>query len=219
MKIRPLFILILFVLSTAVLGWIVYTATRRPEAHPPHDPQRDEILADLDACCRRKHAKSMQYEYFAEIASLEHHEPAARLFRAMALSERVHEALCAEAIGRLGGHYEPPVRVMVFRSTTDGNLERSIRCERQSLADRCGREVQRALTSGNRYAAQVLARADAGDLQHVVLMEQHRHPVPPEDSVCRYAVCPACGNLLCIEHEPEYCPFCLTEQTRFILFR
>ena len=219
MKIRPLFILLLFVLSTSVLGWIVYTASRPPEGAPPQDPQRAETLADLDACCRRKHAKSMQYEYFARIAEAECQEPTARLFRAMALSERVHEALCAEAIGRLGGRYAPPVKVVVFRSTTDGNLERSIHYEQQSLHARCGREVHRALTAGNRYAAQVLARADAGDLQHVALMEQHRQPEQPADSVCCYAVCPVCGNLVCTAREPDYCPYCLTEQTRFIVFR
>ena len=218
MKIRPFFILLLFLLSTGILGWICYVATRQPEGTPPHDPQRAETLADLDACGRRKHAKSMQYEYFADIAEHEAHAHTARLFRAMALSERVHEGICAEAILRLGGHYEPPVRVVVFRSTTDGNLERSIRYERQSLDARCGEEVHRALTAGNRYAAQVLARADAGDRQHVVLMEQNRQIQPPQDSVCRYAVCPVCGNLVCTEHGPDYCPFCLTEQTRFIQF-
>lgn len=218
MNVRPLIILLLFVLSTAILGWILHAATRQPEQAAHHDPLRAETLADLDACGRRKHAKSMQYEYFAQIAREEAQEPCARLFRAMALAERVHEGICAEAIVRLGGHYEPPVRVVVFRGTTDGNLERSIRYEAQSLHDRCGREIHRALTAGNRYAAQVLARADAGDRQHVALMEQHRQHRTPHDTLCRYAVCPRCGNLVCTEHEPEFCPYCLTEQTKFVLF-
>ena len=218
MKIRPLFILLLFALSTGVLAWIVYAATRQPETRQPHDPLRAETLADLEACGRRKHAKSMQYEYFARIADLERQEQAARLFRAMALSERVHEGICAEAIVRLGGHYAPPVRVIVFRGTTDGNLEHSIRYEREALHHRSGEEIHRAIAAGNRYAAQVLARADAGDRQHVALMEQHCQLGEPVDSVCRYAVCPVCGNLVCVSHKPDYCPYCLTEQRRFILF-
>lgn len=218
MKVRPLFILLLFLLSTAILGWLCHVASRRPEGLAPHDPQRDETLADLDACGRRKHAKSMQYEYFAQIASEEEHSSCARLFRAMALSERVHEGICAEAIVRLGGHYEPPVRVVVFRGTTDGNLARSIRYEQQSIDERCGREIHRALAAGNRYAAQVLARADAGDRQHVVLLKQHRQPDRLPVERCIYAVCPECGNLLCVEHEPEFCPYCLTAQARFVRF-
>ena len=218
MKIRPLFILLLFALSTGVLGWIYYAATRHAAPHADDDPQRAATLADLGACGRRMHAKSMQYEYFADIAELEQLRHTARLFRAMALAERVHENSCAEAMLRLGGHYEPPVRVVVFRSTTDGNLEQSIRSERQSLDTRHGREVARALTAGNRYAAQVLARADAGDLQHVALMEQNRQMQAPADSACCYAVCPVCGHLVCTLHGPDYCPFCLTEAGRFVRF-
>ena len=218
MKIRPLFILLLFALSAGVLAWMVYAATHSSERQPPQDPRRADTLADLDACGRRKHAKSMQYEYFAEIAEREQMQHTARLFRAMALSERVHEGICAEAMLRLGGRYEPPVRVVVLRGTTDGNLERSIRSERQALVERCGRAIERALTAGNRYAAQVLARADAGDLQHVVLMEQNRQMQYPQDSTCCYAVCPVCGHLVCTDHGPDYCPFCLTEAQRFICF-
>ena len=117
--------------------------------------RRPRCLRSAQAC------QSMQYEYFARIAHAERQEQAARLFRAMALSERVHEGICADAIVRLGGHYEPPVRVVVFRGTTDGNLNRSIDYERQSLCTRCGKDIHRALSAGNRYAAQILARADA----------------------------------------------------------
>ncbi len=145
-------------------------------------------------------------------------EQAARLFRAMALSERVHEGICADAIVRLGGHYEPPVRVVVFRGTTDGNLNRSIDYERQSLCTRCGKDIHRALSAGNRYAAQILARADAGDMQHVILMERNRNSLSPQDTVRTYAVCPACGNLIVSEHEPDFCPYCLTERGRFVRF-
>ena len=218
MKVRPLLILLLFAVSTGVLAWIYYAATRQHETRTAVDPQYVETLADLDACCRRKHAKSMQYEYFADIAQLERQAHMARLFRAMALSERVHENIYAQAIVRLGGHYQPPVRVVVFRGTTDGNLEHSIAYERQSLDTRCGREIHRAMTAGNRYAAQILARADAGDMQHVVLLERCRAEHHPLDTVCCYAVCPVCGNLIDTDHAPDYCPYCLTERVRFVQF-
>ncbi len=218
MKVRPLFILLLFVLSTGVLTWIYYAATRKHEHRPAPKPRQTETLADLDACGRRKHAKSMQYEYFADIAHRERQEHTARLFRAMALSERVHEGICAEAIVRLGGHYEPPVKVIVFRGTTDGNLERSLRYEQQSLDTRSGKEIHRAMSAGNRYAAQILARADAGDRQHIILLEQSLNRRHPQDTIRTYTVCPVCGNLALTEHEPDFCPYCLTERGRFVQF-
>lgn len=218
MKVRPLLILLLFVVSTGILAWIYYVATHKHGTRAAANPQQTETLADLDACGRRKHAKSMQYEYFANIAQIERQEHMARLFRAMALSERVHENICAQAIVRLGGHYEPPVRVVVFRGTTDGNLERSIDYERQSLHTRCGKEIHRAMTAGNRYAAQILARADAGDMQHVILLERCRDRRIPQDTIRCYAVCPVCGNLIATDHEPDFCPYCLTERGRFVQF-
>ena len=90
MKVRPLLILLLFAVSTAILAWIYYAATHKHDDRPASDSRYAETLADLDACGRRKHAKSMQYEYFADIAHHEHHEHHARFFRSMALSERVH---------------------------------------------------------------------------------------------------------------------------------
>ena len=56
MKLRPLFILLLFVVSTAILTWIYYSATH-PRRHEVEIPWR-ETIADLDACCHRKHVKS-----------------------------------------------------------------------------------------------------------------------------------------------------------------
>ena len=69
MKLRPLFILLLFVVSTAILTWIYYSATH-PRRHEVEIPWR-ETIADLDACCHRKHVKSTQYDHFAGIADQE----------------------------------------------------------------------------------------------------------------------------------------------------
>ena len=66
MKVRPLLILLLFVVSTGILVWIYFAALRGQRA--PHRRQWTETLADLDACCRHKHIKSRQYDHFAETA-------------------------------------------------------------------------------------------------------------------------------------------------------
>lgn len=217
MKLRPFLILLLFVVSAGILVWIYHTAR-----HAPKETKASpwaETMSDLDACCRRKHVKSVQYEHFADIAEDESRPNTAQLFRAMALSERLQEHNCAEAITRLGGSYLPPVRVVVFRSTTEDNLRRSIDYERQTLRNRHGEEIDRAMNKGNRYAARALAWAAAGDLRHQALMEYTLYVFDhPDAQSPGYCVCPTCGNIYTENYLDPYCPFCLTAGREFIRF-
>lgn len=96
MKLRLGLILLLFAASAGILAWMYYAATREPRS--PKGSPWAETLADLDACCRRKHVKSVQYDHFAGIAADEKRHTAERLFRAMAFSERLQENNCATAI-------------------------------------------------------------------------------------------------------------------------
>ena len=169
MKLRLGLILLLFAASAGILAWMYYAATREPRS--PKGSPWAETLADLDACCRRKHVKSVQYDHFAGIAADEERHTAERLFRAMAFSERLQENNCATAILHLGGHYTPPGKIIIFGGTTDGNLERSVAYERRNAPD-----------------------------------------------TGRFAVCPNCGNLYPSEYADWYCPACLTEGKRFVLF-
>ena len=148
MKLRLVLILLLFAASAGILVWLYCAATRTPRV--PQASPWSETLADLDACCRRKHVKSVQYDNFAAIAAGESRRDAERLFRAMAFSERLQEHDCAEVIVHLGGSYTPPVRIILFGGTTDDNLERSIACELRSLGERQGAEIDRAMRKGNR---------------------------------------------------------------------
>ncbi len=214
MKVRPFFVLLIFVLSVGVMVWIYYAATR-PSDRTPADAARAETLRDLESCCRRKHVRAAQYEHFAGVASAEHRDAQARLFRAMALAERVHEGNCAEVMVRLGGAYAPPSRVILFRGTTDSNLSRAILQARQLLAEEAEESevVRRTLRQGNRYAARMLAQAASGDRMQLLCME--RCTADPE---LRYAVCPVCGALTQLTYRPVVCPFCLTDSKRFVLF-
>ena len=147
-KPHPIPVLLLFAAATAVLVWLLFSGV---EDEPPRRAARwAETISDLDACCRRKHVRSEQYDHFAAIAAGERREAAARLFRAMALSARVQEAECAAAIGRLGGRYTPPVKVALFRGATDENLARSLAYERQRLRTAPDIGIARALARGNR---------------------------------------------------------------------
>ena len=216
MKLRLVLILLLFTASVGILVWLYSAATRAPRV--PEASPWTEALADLDACGRRKHVKSAQYDHFAKIAARETRQEAERLFRAMAFSERLQEHNCAEAILHLGGTYTPPGRIIVFGGTTDGNLERSIAYERQGLGERHGAEIGRAMRKGNRYAARILIRASAADLRNAILMERCRHNGEHSPDSCRFFVCPECGNIYAAEYLDFYCPFCLTGSERFIRF-
>lgn len=216
MKLRLVLILLLFAASVGILVWLYCAATRAPRA--PKASPWTETLADLDACGRRKHVKSVQYDKFAAIAAAESRRNAERLFRAMAFSERLQEHNCAQAILHLGGSYTPPVRIILFGGTTDGNLERSIAYELRSLGERYGAEVGRAIRKGNRYAARLLARAAAADRRNASLMEHCRRIGKDRPDSCRFYVCPGCGNIYAADDLDPYCPFCLTRSERFVRF-
>jgi len=217
MKIRPLLILLLFVTATGIVAWICYaTASGRTRSEERERP-RDETIAALDACCRRKHVKSIQYDRFAIVAEGEQRRDAARLFRAMALSERLQEYNCAKAIGRLGGSYLPPGRIIVFHGTTAGNLERSLAFERDGRDAAAGRPIDRAMECGNRYAARLLIWASAIDMRRMLLMERCLgDSLRMRTDDAGYLVCPACGNIYDTERCDCYCPHCLTAGAKFI---
>lgn len=219
MKLRPLLVLLLFVASAAILVWIYRTTTHdQPTAK---DSPWTDILADLDACSRRKHVKAAQYDHFAHVSGDEGRPGAANLFRAMAFSERLGELNCANAIIRLGGSYHPPMKVVVFHSTTADNLDRSIAYEERALAQMGGHDIRRAFEQGNRYAARVLIWASADDLRHIALMKAYRdHNTPREQaSASGYLVCKTCGNLYSVDQHDLYCPFCLADHQTFVEFR
>ena len=216
MKLRLGLILSLFVASAVILVWLYYAATREPRT--PKSSPWTETLADLDACCRRKHVKSAQYDHFANIAAAEERREAERLFRAMAFSQRLQENNCATAIVHLGGHYAPPGKIVIFGGTTDGNLDRSIDYEFKSYGERRGADIRRAMERGNRYVARVLTWASAGDRHNIVLLERCRQHAANHSGTCRFAVCPLCGNLYSSEYVDYYCPHCLTDGGKFVWF-
>ncbi len=217
MKLRPI-LLLLFCLGTiAVLGWLYYGVTR-PALEFAVSPS-EEVLADLADCCRRKHVKAMQYSCYAEIADSEREPRAAELFRAMALSERVQEQHAAALIGKLGGRYRPPQRIMIFRGTTAGNLRRSLANERRSADSLQHSRIDRHVRIGNRLCAEALIWAAAADLRHRMLLEACCEACEkPHDEDNRYCVCPRCGNLYETTACDCYCPHCLTDSRRFIRF-
>ena len=79
-------------------------------------------------------------------------------------------------------------------------------------------DIRRAMERGNRYAARILTWASAGDMRNIALLERCRQEGRNAPDTGRFAVCPNCGNLYPSEYADWYCPACLTEGKRFVLF-
>ncbi len=213
MRMRLYLILLLFAASLGILVWIYLSATRYSDVRA--QSPWDEIRDDLKACGRRKHVMSMQYDYFANVAAEEHRTDAERLFRAVALSEQMHERNCRQAVERLGDHYVAPAKAVIFRGVTDDNLTRCIAYKRQQLSEGRSEAIGRAMGRGNRYAARVLVWVSAGDMRQLMLMERCRDQISNQPI---YTVCPKCG-MLCEEGYLEaYCPLCMTKADDFVRF-
>ncbi len=215
MKLRPLFTLLLFVVSIGILVWIYYAATRAPKTSPPNMWQ--EVVADLEVCSRYKFIKANQYDHFALVADEEMAVASAQLFRAMAYAARIQEKNCADAIVRLGGRYAPPSKIVVFHSTTADNIDRSVAYEQYNRQLGGDKAVRRALKHGNRYAARTLVWAAAGDRVHLQLLERHRQTIDSgAEGSGGYLICPTCGNIYTTVDYDTFCPFCLTDGKQFI---
>lgn len=211
MKPRLYPILLLFVVSVGILVWLYAAQAFTPRRHTR--PTRHEIVADLEACGRRKHLKARQYDRFAEIAAVEGRPDAERIFRAIAFSEHLQERNLAAAIRRLGGNYLPPREIALYGGATDENLIRCLAFERNRYTRRSDAEIRHAMSRNNRYAARLLIWASAADLREILLLER-RLEVGPE----QLAVCPVCGNLYSAVRLDRYCPHCLTSGEAFVRF-
>lgn len=214
MKVRPILLLLLFVGSVGVLGWMYYAVTR--PALQQYSQRDATILADLGRCGHHKHAKSVQYEQFAHIADEEHHHATATLFRALAHSERVQEQHCAVVIGRLGGSYTPPQRIIIFRGSTAGNIDRSLGLEATGIDTLLRKQIAHYLKTGNRLVARALIWSAAADLRHYQLLAAYRRW--EDDPPAHFSVCPRCGNTYSATAQDDFCPHCLTPETQFVRF-
>lgn len=210
-------IIITFILCVGLLFCLWRIIWNSPEK--PTEPVWNSTVSDLRECSRIKHIESAEYDDFATVADSEQHHQAARLFRALAQSGRIHEDNCANAIHKFGGSYTPPTKVIMFRGSTPNNLLRSVEMERRMLQKYSTKYIDRALRNGNRYAARILIWIAGSDLKHIDLLERYTaDSVALFNSNESYTVCPTCGNVYRLSLCNSYCPFCHTSEKDFIKF-
>lgn len=216
MNLRSAALLLLFVLSAAAVTRMAYDYGRSSR-----ERRRiiwEEVIADLDDCCRTKHLQQQHNHHFADIARREERPRAEHLFRAMAHSAAVQEQCCAEAIAHLGGEYSPPGEVALFDADTDTNLRKSIAAAQLHHPATRHRAITRALHLENRHAARLLAWAAASEVRQLRLMRQCLHPAQGVPADSTFSICSGCGEIFVQCYPHFYCPRCLTPERQFLVF-
>ena len=216
MRLR-LVVIFCVLIAAAALGWVFSRASR--DDGPAKVSVWAENIDDLEQCCRIKSAKASLYDAYAATARREKKANAMCLFQALAASERIHEANCAEALRLLGGQYTPSLRRTADTTgTTARQVARAIVVERKLHDREAGEMIRRAMEKHNRYAARILTWTAASDLKHLILLEHYQSNAghfPPDRG---YAVCPHCGNTFDTAYCDPYCPFCMTADEEFVRY-
>lgn len=173
MKGRPLLVLLLFAASAVILAGMYYAANARGE--------RRHGRTNGPACCRTSTHAAAASTSNRRSTTISRASPGKSgnttpngCSGPWPMPSDFRSTNCANAIVRLGGRYAPPEHVTVFRGTTDDNLRRSIDFARRPPEGLHADDIERALQSGNRYAARVLIWARSGDMRHLALMETCR---------------------------------------------
>lgn len=204
MNLRAFFVLFFLIALTAI-GSVYFHSAHNLSAPDPR--LWSETVRTLDRCGRDKHARHSAYTAYAGQAEREALHQEARLFRALALADQIHEENCARTIRRMGGRYAPPRRISLLCGKTVGNLRRSVAREelhaRQAEADSTLRRLQQ---SAEPHAARVLGWITESHAQHARLLRAHIER--PESIV--YGVCPQCGSIYDMAICKEGCESCHT---------
>lgn len=155
-----------------------------------------------------------RYNRYARRAAEEHREDAARLFRAIALSDSIQQINQRRALIRLGGF--PPI--VFFEEETIGtptveNLHQSLSDKREQARIHYPRHIATALSEGAQYAARILIWSEGNATKQALMLERITGQTAFPSL---YEICPLCGNTFCEECHESYCPFCATHESRFL---
>lgn len=214
MKLRKILFPLLSAALLVLVGDMMCRRVRRYRESAARNNR--ETIAELKACCSRKHIRAVQYGHFAAQAAVEGMPAAAALFRAMSLSGELQERNCAAAVERLGGGTPHCGRVALFGGDTRANLRRGIRYEYASADTASLRGIRVAERSGHRRAVRLLVWAAAADVRHGELMEALLRGVTRQET--GYCVCPDCGGVFPQTGFAGWCPYCLCRGERFVCF-
>ena len=214
----------LLTVSLLALGAAYIDSRMRPQHNEEH--LWPDTLQRLNELARQQHHQSVRYQQYAIHAQQAQEPQVAVLFRAMAFGEEVKCEKCKDAIGALGGLFDPPIEATTTITTVEEHIRKAID-EKQEYHDTKVRDcIAGAIGEGNRWVARMLTWCDASDVKMIRIMQQAINAINAEDKhdeneydfTSCYWVCPTCGNIECEQLRTCYCPHCMTNQNEFIRF-
>lgn len=213
-----------FTVSLLALGAAYIDGKMRPQHNEEH--LWHDTLQRLNELGRQQHHQSIRYQHYAIHAQQAQEPQIAALFRAMAFVEEIKCENCKDAIGALGGLFNPPIETSTPLLSVVDHLHTAIDEKQLSHDQKMPRCITGAIDEGNRYLARMLTWCDASDVKMIRIMQQainaanaaEKHEENEYGITACYWVCPTCGNIECEQLRTCYCPHCMTNQNEFIRF-
>ena len=208
-----------FTVSLLALGAAYIDGKMRPQHNEEH--LWHDTLQRLNELGRQQHHQSIRYQHYAIHAQQAQEPQIAALFRAMAFVEEIKCENCKDAIGALGGLFNPPIETSTPLSSVIDHLHTAIDEKQLSHDQKMPRCITGAIDEGNRYLARMLTWCDASDVKIITLLKQAiaiEKASGDTTSVACYWVCPTCGNIECEQLRTCYCPHCMTYSAEFLIF-
>lgn len=115
---------------------------------------------------------SNRYRIFSEKADAEGHPQIAKLFRAISMSESIHQRNHEAAIRELGGTVNSFKLVRVHPETTEKNLKWNITGEKQESVEMYPEFIGEARQAGAKSAAETFVYARDSERQHEALLRR-----------------------------------------------
>lgn len=219
MRLRTPFIAAFTVGLTALI--ISYLLSLRFPAEPT-DYLWYDSLQQLGELGRAKYRQSHRYGEYAQRAEHDSLHSVAALFRAMAYADNVQCNNCRKAIESLGGRFHAPVLLPSERQHTHEHLRAALNEKYEIHNGPTAPCIRRAIDEGNRYVARLITWCDASDIKQILIIEREIDNIDRHASLTPshgYRVCPTCGAISDEGLQSCFCPHCMTDSNRFVVFR
>ena len=180
-----------------------------------------DSLQQLGELGRAKYRQSHRYGEYAHRAEHDSLYNIATMFRALAYADNVQCNNCRKAIESLGGRFHTPVLLPSEREHTHEHLHSALKDKYYLHNGPTTPCINRAMKDGNRYVARLITWCDASDIKQILILQREidnisrvEHHAPHE-----YRICPTCGAIYDDGLASCYCPHCMTESKRFVIFK
>lgn len=145
--------------------------SQQAPAAPSAEQGKDTTIRNLQSAAQGEANAANRYELFAQKADEEGYGQVAKLFRAAALSERVHLRNHQDVLRSLGVSPEPTKLETVQVGSTQENLRVPIEGEREEATTMYPKYAEAARAAGIQSAARTFTYAGETEQHHLKLFE------------------------------------------------